>query len=93
MFERELQSSRTARNRLEDALNQFDREEETLAEMFDGNQDNIQRAKEELSLRRQLIKGRLSRMDEEIILLENRIMDMQSQIDSVESYVQKNLEF
>jgi len=93
MFERELQSSRTARNRLEDTLNQFDREEETLAEMLDGNPDNIQRAKEELSLRRQLIKGRLSRMDEEIILLENRIMDMQSQIDSVENYVQKNLEF
>lgn len=93
MFERDLQSSRAARNRLEDVLDQFSREEESLAQTFDGNPDNIERAREELAMRRQVIKTRLSRMDEEIILLENRIMDMQSQIDSVESYVQKNLDF
>ena len=93
MFERDLQSSRAGRNRLEDLLDQFSREEESLAQTFDGNPENIERAKEEMALRRQAIKTRISRMDEEIILLENRIMDMQSQIDSVESYVQKNLEF
>ena len=93
MFERDLQSSRSTRNRLEDVLNQFQREEENLAQTFDGNPDNISRAREELEMRREVIKTRISRMDEEIILLENRIMDMQSQLDSVEDYVQKNLEF
>ena len=74
-------------------MNQFQREEESLAQTFDGNPDTIERAKEELEIRRQVVKTRISRMDEEIILLENRIMDMQSQIDSVEDYVQKHLEF
>jgi hypothetical protein len=48
---------------------------------------------DELGFRRQAVKDRISRTDEEIILIENRIMEMQSQIDSVESFVQKNLEF
>jgi hypothetical protein len=94
LFERDLQSSRATRNRLEDALEQFQRESESLSQVFDTTQrDAMQRAQEELSLRRQAIKDRISRMDEEIILLENRIMDMQSQIDSVESFVEKNLAF
>jgi chromosome segregation ATPase len=94
MFERDLQSARTSRNRLDDILEQFQREEDSLSQAFDPNQrDVMQRAREELSFRRQTIKDRLSRKDEEIILLENRIMEMQSQIDSVESFVQKNLEF
>ena len=94
MFERDLQSARTNRNRLDDVLEQFQREEDSLSQTFDPNQkDAVQRAREELSFRKQTVKGRLSRMDEEIILLENRMMEMQSQIDSVESFVQKNLEF
>jgi chromosome segregation ATPase len=93
MFERELQTTRASRNRLEDVLEQFSREEENLPQMFDGNRESMKRAQEELAMRRQVLKGRISRMEEEIILLENRIMDMQSQIDSVESFVQKNLEF
>lgn len=94
MFERDLQSARTSRNRLDDVLEQFQREEESFAQAFDPNQkEAIQRAREELSFRRETVKDRLSRMDEEIILLENRIAEMQSQIDNVESFVQKNLEF
>lgn len=94
MFERDLQSTRNHRNRLDDVLEQFQREEDRLSQISDPTQrDDMQRAREELSLRRQTVKGRLSRMDEEIILLENRIMEMQSQIDNVESFVQKNLEF
>lgn len=94
MFERDLQSARTGRNRLYDVLEQFQREEDGLTESYDVNQKNaIARAREEISFRRRTVKDRLSRMDEEIILLENRIMEMQSQIDSVESFVQKNLAF
>ncbi|MBW2688364.1 MAG: hypothetical protein JRC99_00345 [Deltaproteobacteria bacterium] len=94
MFERDMQSMRTSRNRLEDILEQFKREEDSLSQSFDSNQrEAIERTREGLSFRRQAVKDRISRMDEEIILLENRIMDMQSQIDSVESFVQKNLEF
>lgn len=94
MFERDLQSARTGRNRLYDVLEQFQREEEGLAESYDVSQRAaIERAREEISFRRQTVKDRLSRMDEEIIMLENRIMEMQSQIDSVESFVQKNLTF
>ena len=94
MFERELQSTRSNRNRLDDALENFQREEESLSRSFDGNhRESMQKAREELSLRRKIVKDRISRLDEEIVLLENRIMDMQSQIDSVESFVQKNLVF
>ncbi|MDH3454844.1 MAG: hypothetical protein OEL80_06815 [Desulfuromonadales bacterium] len=94
MFERDLQAARSNRNRLDDVLEQFQREEESLPQTFDANQrEAMQRAREELSFRRQVIKDRISRMDEEVILLENRIMEMQSQIDSVESFVQRNLEF
>ena len=94
MVERDLQAARTNRNRLDDVWVQFQREEENLSRSFDANQEEaVQRAREELKFRRQAVKDRISRMEEEIILLENRLMDMQSQIDSVESYVQKNLEF
>ncbi len=94
MFERELHSSRSNRNRLDTALEQIQSEEDGLSQTFDTNQLEIQqRASEELKFRRRLVKDRITRLDEEIILLENRIMDMQSQIDSVESFVQKNLEF
>lgn len=94
MFERELQTTRGHRNRIEDVLGQFQREENNLSQAFASNQqDELQRAREELRFRQQAIKDRGNRLDEEIILLENRIMDMQSQIDSVESFVQKNLEF
>lgn len=94
MFERELQLARSNRNRLDDVLEQFQREEESLPQSFDASQrEAMQRAREELGFRRQVVKDRISRMDEEVILLENRIMEMQSQIDSVESFVQKNLAF
>ncbi|MEJ2520413.1 MAG: hypothetical protein P8Y91_08735, partial [Desulfuromonadales bacterium] len=53
----------------------------------------LQKAREDVHFRQQALKDRLSRLDEEIILLQNRIMDMQSQIDSVESFVEKNLVF
>ena len=94
MFDRDLQSMRTSRNRLDDVLEQFKREEGGMSQSFDANQrENTERAREQLSFRKQVVKDRISRMDEEIIMLENRIMDMQSQIDSVESFVQKNLVF
>jgi len=94
MFERELHSSRSNRNRLETALEQIQSEEDGQPQTFDTSQREIrQRASEELNFRRRIVKDRINRLDEEIILLENRIMDMQSQIDSVESFVQKNLEF
>lgn len=94
MFERDLQSARTSRNRLDDLQEQFQNEEENLSQSFDSSQkDAIQRAREELKFRQRALKDRISRLDEQIILLENRTMDMQSQIDSVESFVQKNLVF
>jgi predicted nucleic acid-binding Zn-ribbon protein len=94
MFERELQTAMAQRNRLEDFLVQFEREEENLDLAFDSTQQEaLQRAQKDLSTRKQSFKDRIGRMDEEIILLENRIMDMRSQIDNVESFVEKNLVF
>lgn len=94
MFEQDLQSARTSRNRLDDIQEQFQREEDSLSESFGANQtDAIQRAREELKFRRLAVNARINRTNEEIILLENRIMEMQSQIDSIESFVQRNLDF
>ena len=93
MFERELQSTRSTRNRLDDVMEQLQREEDSLPQAFnDSQRDAMQKALEELRFRRKSLKDRISRKDEEIILLENRIMDMQSQIDSVESFVQEDLD-
>ena len=92
MFERDLQSARTGRNRLDDVLEQLQREEENLSQTYNNQNDTMQRAHEDLKFRRLAVKDRINRMGEEIILLENRIMDMQSQIDSVESFVSRNLE-
>ncbi len=94
MFEQDLQSTRANRNRLNDLLEQYQLEEKNLSQSFDSNQrEALQKANEELGFRLQVVKDRVSRLDEEIILLENRIMDMQSQIDSVENFVEKNLTF
>ena len=94
MFERDLQTARTSRNRLDDLQEQFQNEEENLSQSFDSSQkDAMQRAREEMQFRQRALKDRINRLDEQIILLENRTMDMQSQIDSVESFVQKNLDF
>ena len=94
MFERDLQSARTSRNRLDDLQEQFQNEEENLSQAFDSSQKGaMQRAQEGLKFRKRALNDRINRLDEQIILLENRTMDMQSQIDSVESFVQKNLVF
>ena len=61
MFERDLQSMRTSRNRLDDVLEQFQREEDNLPQSFDSNQqETIQSARKELIFRRQVIKDRIS---------------------------------
>ncbi|MEJ2471777.1 MAG: hypothetical protein P8Y96_11760 [Desulfuromonadales bacterium] len=94
MFEQDLQAKQTQRSRVEDLLDQFQREEDSLSDKFGpGQQEGLQKAREDVHFRQQALKDRLSRLDEEIILLQNRIMDMQSQIDSVESFVEKNLVF
>lgn len=94
MFERDLQSMRSSRNRLEDMLGQLRQEEENLVQAF-GNSphDVMQQAKEDMAFRRKVIRDRIERFDSEIIMVENKVLDMQSQIERVEDYVQKNLKF
>ncbi len=94
MFERELQTMRSSRNRLEDTFEQLRQEEDNLARAFGSGQPDITlKAREDLRFRRKVVRDRIERFDSEIVMLENRILEMQHQLDSVESFVQKNMKF
>lgn len=94
MFERELQTMRTSRNRLEDVIEQLRQEEENLVQAFGSDQQEVTRkAKEDLKFRHRVVRDRIERLDSEIVAIENRVYDMQRQIDNVESFVQKNMKF
>jgi prefoldin subunit 5 len=94
MFERELQTMRTSRNRLDDMVEQLRQEEESLTQAFGSGQPDVTRkAREDLRFRKKVILDRIERFDSEIVMLENRVSEMQHQIDNVESFVQKNMKF
>jgi len=94
LFERDLQTMRTSRNRLEDMVEQLRQEEESLNQAFGSGQPDVtKKAREDLRFRRKVVLDRIERFDSEIVMLENRVSEMQHQIDNVESFVQKNMKF
>lgn len=94
MMERDLQNDRNLKTRLEDIVKQWEQrlaETEEIAKPDVGRQNSqdlqVAEAKDQLKM----LKQRLARVDNEIIDYENRVLELHDQLDSVESYVEKNL--
>lgn len=94
-LERELSMIRNERSRLEDASQNWRERQEYLAtELEDKTGDeklSLQRNLQDLTLRIKNFDQRLARLEEEIIVRENRILELQDELDSVETYVQQHL--
>ncbi len=96
MLERDLEHSRGNLERFEDFLMQLSQREEQLEDEARTESGEtlqaIEQAKEEVAGRKKLITMRKERLDSEILDLEIKIADLQNQIDSVEAFVQENLD-
>lgn len=94
MIERDMRSSASLKTRLEDVIQQWEQRLEDLensrqtGQLQDTDDQEVEEAKEQLKM----LKQRLSRMDTEIIQYENRITELRERLDSVESFVEKNLQ-
>ncbi|BCA79206.1 hypothetical protein [Desulfuromonas sp. AOP6] len=95
VMERDLQTSRAQKQRMEDVLLQLEQKDELLeAESqtgIDRRVPDIRQSREEIAVQRSMLKQRVERIESEIVEMETRIYALQSQIDSVESFVEKHL--
>ncbi len=95
MLERDLQNTRSTQNRMEDLVRQWNQRLENIDDQISkatGNTAEAQNAKSGAEHQLKMMQQRQSRIDNEIIEFENRILSLQTQIDSVESFVEKHLE-
>lgn len=97
MLEQDLQETRVGRNQMDTILIQLEEKGRLLdAEARSGTIGSSReavKARREHELRVKLFEERMEQMDQEMVLLENKIQGLQDEISSVESFVQRNLEF
>jgi len=95
-LEREIESTKSLRTRMEDSLPMFsERISELEADMQEYPQGAPQELKEShkgLLMQYTLAKERIARLGDQIILRENLLYELQTEIRDVEDFVQKNLE-
>ena len=95
-IEREITTQRNIRSRLEENLPLIDdriREIETrMQEYPQGAPVEIRESYESLVGQREIIQERISRIDEQLVMKEDLMYELQSQIRDVEDFVQRNLE-
>ena len=89
-LERDKQRSNTAKTRFEDIIRQWEQRIEQLEEQ-DGNNKN-RLSKQEAQDQLKMLKQRLTRVDSELLEYDNKIIELQSQLDSVEDFVERHLE-
>lgn len=94
-MERDLGIIKNERARIEDALKHWQSRRDMLTNDLEGatgdEKQNLQREIQEMIAREKSFEQRLGRYEEDIIIHENRISELQADLDSVESYVQQNL--
>lgn len=97
LLEQDLQELKISRDRLDTFLIQIVEKENLLEAQARnstiGSTAEIEKARKEHDLRVKMVQERLDRVDRETIILENKIQELQDEISSVESFVQRNLEF
>ena len=91
-LEQDMQSAKNAKDQIESTLNVWlQQQEEMAADDSALPSEELRQRNEDFQLRINMVKGRVARLDNEIVVLENKIYELQGQIDSVEEFVQKNL--
>lgn len=94
-LERDKQRSNTAKTRFEDIIRQWEQRIEQLEEQDisnQGTQKNSRLSKLEAQEQLKMLKQRLARADSELLEYDNKITELQSQLDSVEDFVERHLE-
>lgn len=96
LMERDLTMIRNDRSRYEDTIRMWqERLDLLLTEMEEKTADEreeLERSQAELEMRVKGFEQRLTKLDEEIIIQENKITDLQNDLDAVESYIQQHLQ-
>ncbi len=97
LLEQDLQQLRTGRDRLASAFMQME-ERRNLIEAqarttITGSSREREKERDEFQLKMKMMQERVDRSEQEIVILENKIQELQTEISSVESFVQRNLEF
>jgi chromosome segregation ATPase len=95
-MERDLNQKRTERDRYEDTLANWQKRQElflkNLEESTPDEKKELEQALKEVDFQTKSLEQRLARAEEAIIIQENRIAELQEQLDSAEAYVQQHLE-
>lgn len=94
MIERDIQSSRSMKDRMEDILGQLESQLKSLdSNSSQYSQEELAETLKDMEFRKKSLNERIARVDADIIQQENKMRDLQLQIEDIESFVQKNLKF
>ena len=93
-LERDKQRANSTRTRFEDVIRQWEQRLEALEEQAANDPGNTQSdlSRDEVVDQIKMLKQRLARVDNEILDYDNRIIELQGQLDSVEGFVERHLE-
>ncbi len=96
-LEQDLQELRTLRDRMDTFVVKMEEtrqlEESRSRSGVIISDDEAEKRRKEHELTMKMMQERIDRTDREIVTVENTIQDLQEEISSVESFVQRNLEF
>lgn len=96
-LERDVLAARDAKDRIEDLFKQWGEREKHLEQTPRNNlrsaPGELEQARDVAGFQRRLLEERMLKIDSTIVVLENRIAGLKKQIDGVESFVQRNLDW
>ena len=96
-LEQDLQELRTMRDRMDTFLVKMEEtrqiEDAQMRSSVSISDDEAEKRRQEHELTMKMMQERIDRTDREIVTVENTIQDLQEELSSVESFVQRNLEF
>ncbi len=94
-LERDLQNTRSTKTRMEDVIRQWEQRMELLEQQSSdtsGPSGEAEVSRDEANQQLKMLKRRLAHLDSEILNYENNVSELQNQVDSVESFVERHLE-
>jgi chromosome segregation ATPase len=96
MMDRDLSMTRNERDRIEVVIQQWQERREILVNNLEdkpeGQRQKIEQTLQDLEVRSKTYGQRLTKLEEDIIIQENQVSDLQSELDSIESYVKQHLQ-
>ena len=94
-LERDKQRTSASKTRFEDVIHQWEQRIELLEAQrgnSQGVQSNSDAANQEAQEQLKMLKQRLARVDTELLEYDNKILELQTQLDSVEDFVERHLD-